>query len=289
MTPTSLFTTKAKDLKQVVIVSTHHKPTAHPIVHRMATKLESFGVEVLLDVNGVKSLADLAKEADLVMAVGGDGTMLSTARRLVGASIPTLGVNLGKLGFLAEHDLEDMDAYLAGAAPEGWQIEAKIMLQVSINGETRYALNDVFIGQGVMNRLLNIDLRVDGRHATQYRADGLVISTPVGSTAYNLSLGGPILSQGLRAFVITPIAPHSLTNRPIAIEGSSVMTCSVQTSADELALVVDGQDRLNLKPNDSFQVCAAPTDFLLISSSKRSYFEILRSKLSWGKLPKLQE
>ncbi len=283
------FLKPASSLKRVILASTYHKPSAHPLLYSYADKLKALGVEVFLDVEGKEPLAEFASGFDLVMSVGGDGTMLSTARRLVGSSVPTLGVNLGKLGFLAEYDPEDIDAYLAGKPPLGWQVEPKMMLQVSLKGQIKYALNDVSIGQGVINRLLNIHMNVDDTHATQYRADGLVISTPVGSTAYNLSLGGPILSQGLKAFVITPIAPHALTNRPIVIEGTAKVHCTVKNAGNELALLVDVQERLELSAGDTFTVCAAPTDFLLISNSKRSYFEILRSKLSWGELPKLSE
>ena len=283
------FSKYAKDLKHVVVTSTHYKPEAYPLAQQIAEHLRTLSARVSLDLEGLLPLSDIAKGADLVIAVGGDGTMLATARRLVGTLVPTVGVNLGKLGFLAEHDPEDILAYVEGAAPMNWHFGPKMMLQVSLNGDsssTKYALNDVSIGQGVMNRLLNIDLDVDEQHATQYRADGVVISTPVGSTAYTLSLGGPILSQGLRAFVITPIAPHSLTNRPIVIEGSSTVRCTVQTAAKELALVVDHQERLELSPGDHFTVSAAPTDFLLVSSGKRSYFDILRQKLAWGQQPK---
>ncbi len=284
-----LFTTPAKDLKRVVIVSTHYKPQAHPHCLELQKKLESFGVSVTCDLAGTSDLSKVAKDADLMIVIGGDGTLLSAARRMVGTVVPTLGVNLGKLGFLAEHSLEDVHTYLSGATPQGWRLNPKMMLQAQLNGHIRYGLNDVLIAQGVMTRLLNIDMYVDDAHATQYRADGLIVSTPVGSTAYSLSLGGPILSQGLRAFVITPIAPHTLTNRPIVIEGSSKVSFRVQGSVDELALVADSQERLDFQPGDLITVCAAPTDFLLISSPKRSYFDILRQKLAWGQQPRLSE
>lgn len=281
------FQTAARDLRRVVVTSTRFKPQAYPLAEDIAERLERLGAEVKLDLPGTAALAALAKGAGLVIAVGGDGTLLATARRLAGTLVPTLGVNLGKLGFLAEHAPEDILAYLEGAPPQGWHLSAKMMLQVSLGGATSYALNDVFIGQGVMNRLLDIVVHVDGQRATQYRADGLVISTPVGSTAYTLSLGGPIVSQGLRAFVITPVAPHSLTNRPIVLEGGLKVSCTVQTEAEELALVVDGQERLELRAGDTYTVSAAPTDFLLVSSGKRSYFDILRHKLAWGEQPRL--
>lgn len=284
------FITPAAELRRVVVTSTRFKPVAHPLASELAERLSELGVDVTLDLPGTAPLAETAENADLIIAVGGDGTLLSTARRLVGTLTPTLGVNLGKLGFLAEHSPEDIRAYLAGQRPDGWHFSPKMMLQVVLNGgERRYALNEVFIGQGVMTRLLDLDLSVDGQHATQYRADSLVIATPVGSTAYTLSLGGPIVSQGLRAFVITPVAPHTLTNRPIVIEGSSEVSCTVQTQAEELALIVDSQERLALLPGDCFTVSAAPTDFLLVSSGKRSYFDILRHKLAWGQQPLLRD
>lgn len=283
------FSTPAAALRRVVITSTHHKPEAHPLAEQAANLLRELGTAVTLDLEGTAALADIP--ADLVISVGGDGTLLSTARRLVGARTPTLGVNLGKLGFLAEHGPEDLLAYLRGEATDGWRLSPKIMLQVVLNGaeQRRYALNDVMISQGVMTRLIHIDMSVDGLYASQYRADGLVVSTPVGSTAYSLSLGGPILSQGLRAFVITPIAPHALTNRPIVIEGSSEASFQLSGARGEVALVIDGQERLELSEGDHFTVCAAPTDFMLISSQQRSYFDILRRKLGWGETPRLRE
>lgn len=285
----NLFTTPAKALKHVVIVSTHYKPQAHPHCLELTTKLRSYGTSVECDLEGNAPLVDVAKDADLVIVVGGDGTLLSAARRMVGTVVPTLGVNLGKLGFLAEHSLEDVYAYVQGAPPQNWRLNPKMMLQAQLNGATRYALNDILIAQGIMTRLINIDMYVDHAHATQYRSDGVIVSTPVGSTGYSLSLGGPILSQGLRTFVITPMAPHSLTNRPIVIEGSSKVSFKVQGNPNELALVTDGQDRLDIKPGDELTVCAAPTDFLLISSGKRSYFDILRQKLAWGQQPRLSD
>jgi NAD+ kinase len=287
-----VFTTPAAALGSVVVTSTQYKPTAHPLARAIATKLSDLGVSVILDLLGKLPLAQQAKDADLVISVGGDGTLLATARRLVGTHVPTLGVNLGKLGFLAEHSPEDVQDYLAGKAVNDWRLSPKMMLQLRLhqgNSSVYYALNDVMLSQGVMTRLISIDMAVDGQHATQYRADGFVISTPVGSTAYSLSLGGPILSQGLRNFVITPIAPHMLTNRPIVIEGSSNVSFKVHGPVAELALVVDGQERLDLQAGDSFTVCAAPTDFMLVSSGKRSYFDILRHKLGWGEAPKLHD
>ena len=292
---TARFTTPARALGHVMVTTTRYKPEAHPLAEESAERLRSLGVRVTLDLAGDLALAEEANtepKIDLVIAIGGDGTILSTARRLVGTSLPTLGVNLGKLGFLAEHSPEELRAYLEGATPDGWQLSPKMMLQVNLHtaeGDTvRYALNEFFVSQGVMTRLVNIDMAVDGFHASQYRADGLVISSPVGSTGYSLSLGGPILSQGLRAFVVTPIAPHALTNRPIIIEGSSEVRFEVHGPAGELALIGDSHERLELREGSAFTVSSAPTDFVLVSSGTRTYFDILRHKLAWSETPRLR-
>lgn len=286
------FPLPAAALRKVVITSTHYKPRAQELARRLVVSAERPGNEVVADFDGVEPLRPLAEGADLVVAVGGDGTLLGTARRLIGCSVPVVGVNLGKLGFLAEHRFEDVVEYLEGGEPEGWRLSPKMMLQVTLNGDDanpRFALNDVIVSQGVMTRLIDIGMEVNGLHATEYRADGLVVSTPTGSTAYSLSLGGPILGQGLRAIVVTPIAPHSLTNRPIVLEGDSQVSFEVLSEIEELALVVDGQERLELSKGDSFSIRAAPSDLLLVSPGRLTYFDVLRHKLGWGARPDLDE
>jgi len=285
------FSLAARDLRRVIVTSSRYKPQAHALVAETAARLRALGADVLEDVEGTLPLARI--EAELVICIGGDGTLLAAARRLVGSCTPTLGVNLGKLGFLAEHSVAELRAYLDGAATDGWRLSRKMMLEATLQMpagvRTCYALNEVAISQGVMTRLIHIDMDVNGAHASQYRADGLIISTPVGSTSYSLSLGGPILSQGLRAFIVTPNAPHALTNRPIVLEGASEAGFRVSGPVDELALIVDSHERYELRAGDRFTVCAAPTDFMLISSGKRSYFDILRAKLAWGESPRLSE
>jgi NAD+ kinase len=285
------FVTPAADLRRAVVTSTRFKPEAHALAEELADRLRELGASVELDLEGTQPLDECSRDADVVFSVGGDGTLLGTARRLVGSSAPVVGVNLGKLGFLAEFSADEVRAYLDGHPPEDWRINPRIMLQVWLNGggEPTFALNDVVVSQGVVARLVNIAMEVDGAHATQYRADGLVVSTPVGSTAYSLSLGGPIVSQSLRAFVITPLAPHSLTNRPIVIEGGVLVSFRVESEAHELALVVDGQERIDLRQGDRFTIAAAPTDLMLVSSGRHSFFDILRFKLGWGAPPRMRE
>jgi NAD+ kinase len=279
------FSVPARDLQQVIVTSTHYKPAAHPLAVELAEDLKALGVDVILDLPGTLNLREAGRDAELVLAVGGDGTILNTARRLVGTQLRVVGVNLGKLGFLADHGADDVREYLAGGSTDGWRLSPRMMLQLVLEGSSSpalYGLNDVILSQGVMTRLISVEMYVDGAHATQYRADGVVVSTPTGSTAYSLSLGGPILSQGLQALVITPIAPHSLTDRPIVLAGHNELLFQVTTETDEMALVVDGQERLDLRKGDRFRISRAPTDFLLVTSGRRSYFDVLRHKLGWG-------
>ena len=285
MTPPR-FERPAHDLQRVAVVSTRYKPAAHPVAVRLAEAFGRAGAEVVLDLAGDRPLRTLG--ADLVVAVGGDGTLLSTARRLVGAATPVIGVNLGKLGFLAGFSADEVERYAAGGHAPSWPLSPKMMLEIRVqcDHEPRYALNDIMLNQGVMTRLARLRLSVDGHVATEYRADGVVVSTPVGSTAYSLSLGGPILAQELRAMVVTPIAPHSLTNRPIVLSGGSTIGLELLSPVDEMALVIDGQERVDLRAGERIDVTAA-ADALHLVASERSAFEVLRLKLRWGEGPAL--
>lgn len=279
---------RAASLRRVVVTASGHKPDAVPLARRYADRLRELGADVDLEVDGDGPLAERARHADLVVSVGGDGTLLDVARRLVGANVPVLGVNLGKLGFLAGFSPEEFEAYLGGASPGAWRVDEEMMLQARVNGgRPHVALNDVAVSQGVMTRLLEIDMWVAGEHAIAYRADGLVVSTPVGSTAYSLSLGGPILGRGLRAFVITPIAPHSLTNRPIVVGADASIEFVVHGRIDELAVLADGQERIDLVEGDRVEIEAAHGTVLLVSSGRLGPYGVMREKLGWGLGPAL--
>ncbi len=280
-------TVAAADLQRVIVTSTLHKPEAHDLASRIAALLRGNGSEVVLDLSGEADLRGSLPGAGLVVCVGGDGTLLNAARRVVGSSVPVLGVNLGKLGFLAEFGADEALAYAAGDLAPDWPVLERMMLTVRhvADDVVRHALNDVMLSQGVMTRLVSVRMSVDGQYATQYRADGLVVSTPVGSTAYSLSLGGPIIGQDLRAMVVTPVAPHSLTNRPIVLPGDARITLEILTRSDEIAMVIDGQERVDLVVGDSIEVTAAPAGLCLVTTGRRSRFDVLRHKLRWGEGP----
>lgn len=278
----------AADLRRVVVTASRHKPDAVPLAERFAARLREVGTEVALHI-GPDEAPDLTqRETDLIVSVGGDGTLLDVARRLGAGGTPVLGVNVGKLGFLAGFSPDEFDAYLDGASTSEWRIDREMMLQARINdGPPHVALNDVAVSQGVITRLVEIDMWVDDEHAIAYRADGLVVSTPVGSTAYSLSLGGPILGRGMNAFVITPIAPHSLTNRPIVVDATVQVSFVVAGRIDELALLADGQERVDLEPGDRVCVEVAPGRVSLVSSGRLGPYGVLREKLGWGLAPAL--
>lgn len=278
----------AAELELVIVNASRHKPEAVPLASGFADRLRALGVEVRLEIDLSGPLNDDANDADLIVSVGGDGTLLHLARRLGATDVPVLGVNVGKLGFLASFSPDEFAAYLDGASTKAWREDREMMLQARVgDGPAHVALNDVVVSQGVMTRLLEIDMWVGGEHAIAYRADGLVVSTPVGSTAYSLSLGGPILGRGLRAFVVTPIAPHSLTNRPIVINAGDSVELVVGGRVDELALLADGQERVELAAGDRVAIEIAPGSLRLVSSGRLGPYGVLREKLGWGLSPAL--
>ena len=290
---------KREAIKVAVVTSSRWKSAGQDVAHAIGLWLQRANIEVRMDVEGTANLAELGKGATVCFSVGGDGTMLSTARRMHDCPIPTVGVNFGKLGFLAEFTEDEIRDWIAGRIELDLRIIPRMMLQctmkraIATSGspavETRFGLNDAVLHQGVMTRLATVDMWVDDEHATQYRCDGLVVSSPVGSTAYSLSLGGPILTPGMRAFIVTPIAPHALTNRPIIVEGARTLRFRLATRVDEAALVIDGQETLPLVQGDEFEVRAAETDFPLVSHARRSYYELLKNKLEWGSAPVLKD
>lgn len=275
-------------LRRVVVTSSRYKPEAHEVARLLARTFAERVPRVDLDLAGVQPIAEDEAPADLVVTVGGDGTLLATARLLAGAPGPVLGVNLGKLGFLAAFGAEEVLAYARGSGLIPWRALAVPLLSVSVRGEAaRPALNDVFISQGVMTRLLYFQLDVDGRPATTYRADGVVVSTPVGSTAYSLSLGGPILMPDLRAMVVTPVAPQSLANRAIVLSPDAHLCLRVEGRADELAVVLDGQERVDLESGDTLDLTLGP-DMLRLVPDGYDPFAVLRHKLRWSEGPLLE-
>src|SRR5262252_810562 len=239
----------------------------------------------------VAEKASLVSEVGLVLILGGDGTLLSMADHIgrAGLNVPILGVNFGSLGFLTEVTLPELypalEAALAGRAP----IEERLTLRATIArpsdaSSTEVAVNDVVINKGARSRLIDLSISVGDGLVTTVRADGLIVATPTGSTAYNLAAGGPIVQPSVDALVLTPIAPHTLTNRPIVIPSSSTVRVKPMIEErDEVFVTFDGQAGCELHAGDEISICRTSQPMRLVRPATRSYFEVLREKLNWGK------
>lgn len=233
---------------------------------------------------------DLPLQCDLVVVLGGDGTLIGMAGRIAQAQrdIPILGVNFGSLGFLTEITLPELYPSLQSVLDGSAQIEERMMLRSRTlrRGQVhteRLALNDVVITKGPLSRIIDLSVAVGDQPAMRVRADGLIVASPTGSTAYNLAAGGPILHPAVDALLVTPIAPHMLTNRPIVIPGSStVRVRPAMNGNDEVFVTIDGQFGHPLQADDEIVIVRAERPFRLIRSATRSYFEILREKLKWS-------
>jgi NAD+ kinase len=236
---------------------------------------------------------DLPRHVDMIVVLGGDGTLLGTAGRIAkaGSDIPILGVNFGSLGFLTEVTLPEIFTSLEGAVNGTAQIEERMMLHVAVvAGARRLAerivLNDVVVTQGALSRIIELSVSVDGESMMRIKADGLIIASPTGTTAYNLSAGGPIVHPQVDGLTITPIAPHTLTNRPVIVPGSSEIRIQplIHEEHGEVFATFDGQSLLPLKNDHIVSVRRAEKRLRLIRATSRGYFQVLREKLKWGEI-----
>jgi NAD+ kinase len=234
---------------------------------------------------------ELPRHVDVVVVLGGDGTLLGTAGRIAKAKsdIPILGVNFGSLGFLTEVTLPELYPSLESAVNGTAQIETRMMLQVGVSAGgqppvERIVLNDVVVTQGALSRIIELSVSVDGEFMMRVKADGLIIASPTGSTAYNLSAGGPIVHPQVDGLTITPIAPHTLTNRPVVVPGSSEIRIQplIHDEQSEVFATFDGQALMPLRSDHVVTVGRARTPLRLIRASSRGYFQVLREKLKWG-------
>jgi NAD+ kinase len=229
----------------------------------------------------------MGEKIELLIVLGGDGTLLSAARALGSHKVPILAVNLGGLGFLTSITLDEvypmLEQILAGQHRTGerMMLEAEIM-RGGKTAERHTALNDAVANKGALARMLDFDVAVDGDHVGRYRADGLIVATPTGSTAYSLAAGGPIIHPGVDAFVITPICPHMLTNRPLVIPDSSRVEIDFSAATGPVYVTLDGQIGIQLLPMDALAIRKSASKVAFVRPPRKSYFEVLRNKLRWG-------
>ena len=230
------------------------------------------------------SETELPSRCDMLISLGGDGTILRLARQVAEKGTPLLGVNLGKLGFLAEVSVEDLDACLTEVLKGDYFVVERMMLQATIlkNSKTYLALNDIVVDKFGSSRVLNFETHVNGEYLATFTADGIILSTPTGSTAYALANGGPIVTPHNRAITISPICPHSLTARPVIVPDDSVIRIKVVSSENKVHVTADGQDEVLVRPPTEIRIKRSPFSARLVKRRNTSYYDILRKKLNWG-------
>src|ERR1700678_4474756 len=256
-----------------------------------ARKIETFidpRTATTLHTNGsALTREEMSHKVDLLIVLGGDGTLLAAARALHGHIIPILAVNLGGLGFLTSVTLDELYPVLESVLEGKHRTTERMMLDAKIvhhsqPAERQCALNDAVANKAALARMLDFDVHVDGNHVGRYRADGLVVATPTGSTAYSLAAGGPIIDPDLDAFVITPICPHMLTNRPLVVPDTARIDLDFTAADEPVYITLDGQIGFQLKPQDRVRITKSKSRVALVRPPSKTYFEVLRSKLKWG-------
>jgi NAD+ kinase len=279
------------DVNSLAIITKKYKPDALQAGRDLAIWFKSQGLTAHhLENEPEPTILPLPPGTDFIVVMGGDGTILSVARHYGRLGLPILGVNLGGLGFLTEISLDELYPTLEEhILPGKFEVEERMILTVSLirGGETIWqenVLNDAVINKGALARIAELNTWIDAENLTTYRADGLIVSTPTGSTAYTLSAGGPIAYPTLRHIILLPICPHTLSNRPIILPETVTVAVTLDEKVQDVYLTLDGQVGRELKPRDRLEVRSGPYNVKLVKSPHRSHFEILRTKLGWGEL-----
>ena len=270
---------------RVVLTGSGAREDVNRAMNEVEPLIKDLADLILVDKNGKEDFAKL--NADLIILFGGDGSLINVAGRLKGNQIPVLGVNFGKFGFLAEYEfqefLSDMNKILRGE----FEISERMMHKVQIQRAgspifTGYALNDAVISRSHFSRIIKISLEVSGQYCTRFHVDGLIISTPSGSTAHSLGAGGPIVHPTMDATIVTPICPHTMSMRPVVLPGELPIKLTLVEKSDTVAVTIDGQVMHELNIGDVVSIELAPDKMLLVVSGRRSFFDRLHTKLNWS-------
>ncbi len=297
-------------MKRIGIIAKKNKPETIPIARSLVAWFQTRKIEVYVEeemgnflfdsgsslpvgpafsdgsVHSVER-SEIPNHVEMIIVLGGDGTLLSVARLVRDYEVPILGVNLGGLGFLTEITLEELYRVLERIIQGDFVTNERVVLNAAVirRGEKMAeftVLNDAVINKGALARIIDLETTINGEYLTTFKSDGLIISTPTGSTAYNLSAGGPIVYPSLHSIIITPICPHTLTNRPIMVPDDVEIRVILKAKQQEVILTLDGQQGFSLEFEDMVEVKKAESRILLIKSPYRHYFEVLREKLKWG-------
>jgi NAD+ kinase len=289
-------------IQRVGLIAKHHLDASAGVLAELAGWLEARDVRPVFEAETAALVGlppgrptvtrdELPKACDLVLVLGGDGTFIGMAGRIArsGTDVPILGVNFGSLGFLTEVTLDELYESLESVLEGHAHLESRMMLRARTRRqgkplEDRFALNDVVITKGALSRIIDLSVAIGGQPVMRVRADGLIVATPTGSSAYNLAAGGPVVHPEVDALLLTPIAPHMLTNRPVVVPGASDVRVEplMDGSNDEVFVTFDGQSGHALQADDVIEIRRAERSLRLVRAGKRTYFELLRQKLKWG-------
>jgi len=286
----------AHTFRNIGIISRPRRSNLSEVVPPLLTWLEARGIHVTYDQETASSLAEpsegrsreqVAAASDLLLVLGGDGTLLAAARVAAPRGIPILPINMGSLGFLTSFMLEELYPALGDILAGRLTISERVMLHAELQRgdkilDKQTVLNEVVINKGALARMIELELSINKDFVCRYRADGLIVASPTGSTAYSLSAGGPIVHPSVESFIITPICPHTLSDRPVVIGDTSIIEVKLSAGTESVFLTLDGQKGIPLQATDRVRVSRAQQLLKLIQTPNKSYFEILRNKLKWG-------
>jgi len=289
-----------KPFRRIGLVAKDRKPAISQDLEVIAEHLLGHGCDIVCDEEAAALMhdgttrverSDLAGHVDVIVVLGGDGTLLSVAPSAAAASVPVLGINYGSLGFLTSTAREQSQRALDDLLAGNYRSSSRMMLRAQLRGapaggepgeRVRDVLNDAVVNKTSLARIVDLEVTVDGDFVSRYRADGLIVSTPTGSTAYSLAAGGPIVRPEVEAIVVAPISPHSLANRPLVLPGDAHIGVRLLSDDQDIVLTLDGQEGIHVHPGEDVAIERSPYRFELLSTSRLSYFEVLRTKLKWG-------
>ncbi len=286
----------AQAFRNIGIISRPRRSNLAAVAPPLVRWLEERGVSVVYDQETAGSLPEpsagrtreqVAAASQLLLVLGGDGTLLAAARVAAAKGIPILPINMGSLGFLTSFMLEELYPALEDILAGRLTISERVMLHVELERggkivDKQSVLNEVVINKGALARMIELELIIDNDFVCRYRADGLIVASPTGSTAYSLSAGGPIVHPSVESFIITPICPHTLSDRPVVVRDTSIIEAKLSVGTESVFLTLDGQKGIPLQPTDRVRISRAQQLLKLIATPNKSYFEILRNKLKWG-------
>ncbi len=282
---------KSKYIKKIGVVLRPSTPELKDSYIKLENIFKSHSIEVLLEKKSAKmigtsgeSFEKICKECDFIVSFGGDGTLISTVRKSFDFDIPILGVHAGNLGFLADLSLDELDSFVQKIIQNRYRVDERAVLEATVIKNAKevkyYAFNDIVLTRTRVSNMIHIETLVDSQSFNTYYGDGVIVSTPTGSTAYNLSAGGPVLFPMSNVFALTPICPHSLTQRPVVLPGKYAI--EMKTSEERALIIIDGQDVHELELGESVHIKLAAKTVKLIHKEEYNYFNVLKEKLRWG-------